>query len=73
MKIETPIQQLINYATDKYGSDSNIANDIICQAMILKNKEKDEIIKANNSGYNTRKLRVNQSAQDYYNETFYLK
>jgi len=70
MKIDTPMQQLIDYATNKYGSDSNVANDIICKAMMLKKDEREEIIKSNNSGYNVRKTRENQSAQDYYNETF---
>jgi len=73
MKIDTPMQQLINYTTNKYGSDSNIANDIICKAMMLKKDEREEIIKANNTGYNVRKTRENKSAQDYYNETFYTR
>jgi len=73
MKIDTPMQQLIDYATNKYGSDSNIANDIICKAMMIKKDEREEIIKSNNSGYNVRKTRENQSAQDYYNETFYTR
>jgi len=73
MKIDTPIQLLIDYATNKYGSGSNIANDIICKAMMLKTNEKNEIIKSNNAGYNARKTRENQSAQDYYNETFFTR
>lgn len=38
--MKTALQELIDYAIDKYGRDSNAANDLICQAMILKKKNK---------------------------------
>ena len=41
--MKTALQELIDYAIDKYGSDSNVANDLICQAMILKKKEQSQI------------------------------
>lgn len=31
---------------------------------------KEEIIKANNAGYDCRKTKDNQNAEDYFNETF---
>lgn len=38
-----------------------------------KKMEREQIVDANNAGYNTRKLKINQNASDYYNETFKTK
>ena len=48
--MKTALQELIDYAIDKYGSDSNVANDLICQAMMLKKEEKENILYVYNKG-----------------------
>lgn len=35
-----------------------------------KEMEKQQIIDANNRGYEVRKLKINETAQDYYNEKY---
>lgn len=64
---ETTIQKLINYAIEKYGSSSNIANDIICKAMELKKDEKQQIIKAWLEGG---AMLGAKNAQEYYNNNY---
>lgn len=43
--MKTPLNLLIEYATEKYGSDSNLANELIVKAIELKKIEKEQIIK----------------------------
>lgn len=47
--MKTAMQELIDFCTTNYGSDSDVANNIVCQAMILEKKEKQQLIDAVNS------------------------
>jgi hypothetical protein len=66
--MKTALQELIDYAIDKYGSDSNVANNLICQAMILKKEERKQIEEAYDagSGYDLDW----EAEQLYYEETY---
>jgi hypothetical protein len=64
----TVLQDLIDYAVEKYGSNSDIANDLICQAMILKKEEKNQITDAYFSGWDT--ANHNDYCFNYYQETY---
>jgi hypothetical protein len=67
--METSLQNLIDYATEKYGSNSDIANDLICYALMLKKEEKDQITEAYYSGSDYDYLHL-QTAEEYYIKTY---
>jgi hypothetical protein len=66
----TAMQKLINYANEKYGSSSDIANDLICEAMILKKEERKQICDSNDRGYKVGTRNIEETANDYYEETY---
>jgi hypothetical protein len=66
----TAMQELINYATEKYGASSDIANDLICEAMILKKEERKQICDSNDRGYHVGTRNIEETANDYYEETY---
>ncbi len=63
------IQELIDYAIQTYGSESDIANDIIVNAMILKKKEKVRIIDA----FDEVQANHNEKCQDFKNGLEYFE
>jgi hypothetical protein len=66
--MKTAMKILIDYAIDKYGSDSEIANDLICKAMILIKEEKEQIANAFYAGADDEPLFV--FASNYYEQTY---
>ena len=68
--MNTAMQELIDYVTDKFGSNNDVANDIACQAMILKKKEKQQIIDAFEIEIYDDMGNVNVNCEDLYNKTF---
>jgi hypothetical protein len=68
--MKTAMQELIDYATEKYGSNSDIANDLICEAMILKKEERKQICDSNDRGYLVGTRNIAETANDYYEETY---
>lgn len=69
---QTALQQLIDYATDKFGSKSTAANDLICQAMMLMKIEKQDIIEAYTNGAEDLPINTDCAldAEQYYTQTF---
>lgn len=75
MKAQTAMQELIQELKDISSVGSNpfittTLNLIIDLAEEKLEKEKQQIIDANNAGWRTHRRKENQSAEDYYNETF---
>ena len=71
--MNTAIQDLIDYSTNKYGSNSDVANDIICKAMSSLKREKQQMKDAvmHNVTRNTLlKSIFEKQFEEYYNETF---
>jgi hypothetical protein len=68
--METAIQILIDYSIDKYGSDSEIANDLICKAMLLKKEEKEQIIDAHCNGQDIEDTAGVSDAIDYFKKKY---
>lgn len=75
-KVKTPMQELIDFAINKFGSDSDVANLIICEAMILKKKEKKHIIDASLQGFHDGQdyaatgTGQYKNSEEYYNKTY---
>lgn len=70
---KSAIQELLDELKDA-NSENNLIkttiNLIIDMVESKLEKEKQQIIDANNAGWRTHRRKENQSAEDYYNETF---
>ena len=66
------MQELIDYAISKYGSDSDVSNDIVVMAMHLKNKEKELLIDSFDDGQANWDIKCQdfKDGNEYYNKTF---
>ena len=68
---KTAIQELIDIVEMDYKNGVEISMKVFHIMLTdAKEKEKQQIIDSNNAGYQAHRRDIDQSAHDYYNETF---
>ena len=72
MEKKTAMQDLIDYAIEKYGSDSDVSNDIVVKAMQLKKIEERQIISAWENGKEHKEygFHISEDSKKYFDETY---
>jgi hypothetical protein len=70
MKQKTAMQELIEFIEPELKMHDFLQLPAYEKALSLLEKEKQQILSANNAGWKVCNRRYNQNAEDYYKETF---
>ena len=69
--MKTAIQEVLNEIETEHNNGVEISQKQLFKMLLkAKEKEKQQIIDANNAGWRANRKKIDQNANDYYNETF---
>ena len=69
--MKTSIQEVLDEIETEHNNGVEISQKQLFKMLLkAKEKEKQQIIDANNAGWRANRKKIDQNANDYYNETF---
>ena len=69
--MKTAIQEVLDEIEIEHNNGVEISQKQLFKMLLkAKEKEKQQIIDANNAGWRANRKKIDQNANDYYNETF---
>lgn len=69
--MKTAIQEVLDEIETEHNNGVEISQKQLFKMLLkAKEKEKQQIIDANNAGWRANRKKIDQNANDYYNETF---